>query len=224
MNKLDRAGASLRESILSVLSHQLHPRPLLLCLPVASFGSEAYRNGEPGIEGIVDIVKWRAFKWNISDGSSVPAESSVQMAPPEELLVQDHPLLPALVQARTSMLDLLSVHSPELMEELLSMDAPDPYLSFPSQSIVPHLRALTARKEILPVFCGAALSHIGTKNLMDYIGELLASPVDVGNQSPVAKRRDFVNILAWKVGWDKQKGWMTFVRVYAGKLCIHCVL
>jgi elongation factor G len=169
----------------------------------------------------VDLVKWQAFKWDTSDNSSIAVDASVQTGPPEDLLVPNHPLLPALTQARTDLLDLLSIHSPELMDEFLALDAPDPYLAFPAEKIIPRLRELTARKEILPVFCGAALHHIGTKHLMDYVGELLASPIDVGEQSQVPNKRGFVNILAWKVGWDKQKGWMTFVRVYAGK---HCCL
>jgi elongation factor G len=103
------------------------------------------------------------------------------------------------------------------MDEFLDLDARNPYLAFPAEKIIPRLRELTARKEILPIFCGAALHHIGTKNLMDYVGELLASPIDVGDQSQVSNKRGFVNLLAWKVGWDKQKGWMTFVRVCAGE-------
>ena len=162
---------------------------------------------------MVDLVRWTAFKWNTADATLTQEE--VTTGTPEELLARNHPLLPELKQARTDLIDLLSVHSPELMDEFLSLDAPDPYLALPSTSIVPHLRQLTLRKEILPVFCGAALRHIGTKNLMDYVGELLASPLDI-NPTKVPAKRGFVNILAWKVGWDKQKGWMTFVRVYGG--------
>jgi elongation factor G len=219
VNKLDRAGASLRESLLSVLSNQLHPRPVLLSLPIASFSPEVYQNGQPGIEGVVDLVKWQAFKWETLDDSPIASDASVHTGPPEDLLVPNHPLLPALTQARTDLLDLLSFHSPELMDEFLALDAPNPYLAFPADKIIPHLRELTARKEILPVFCGSVLRHIGTKLLMDYIGELLASPIDIENQSQAINKRGFVGLLAWKVGWDKQKGWMTFVRVYAGKPC-----
>jgi elongation factor G len=155
----------------------------------------------------------------MSDDSSIAPDASVHTGPPEDLLVPNHPLLPALTQARTDLIDVLSIHSPELMDEFLALDAPDPYLAFPAEKIIPRLQELTARKEILPVFCGAALRHIGTKHLMDYIGELLASPIDIENQSQTANKRGFVSLLAWKVGWDKQKGWMTFVRVYAGKSC-----
>lgn len=215
VNKLDRAGASLRESLLSVLSNQLHPRPVLLSLPVASFNTDVYQSGQPGIEGIVDLVKWQAIRWESPNDAS---NSAVQTDLPENLLVPDHPLLPALKQARTDLIDLLSIHSAELMEEFLSLDADDPYLALPATQILPRLRELTARKEILPVFCGSALHHIGTKTLMDYIGELLASPADVDNVPQNTSKGGSVTLLAWKVGWDKQKGWMTFVRVYGGEL------
>jgi elongation factor G len=102
------------------------------------------------------------------------------------------------------------------MEEFISLEAQDPYMTFPSSKIIPHLRSLTLQNEILPVFSGSALHHIGTKVLMDYIGELLASPLDVKGDIE-SDGRSSVSVLAWKVGWDRQKGWMTFVRVYSGK-------
>ncbi|KAG8834880.1 Ribosome-releasing factor 2, mitochondrial [Serendipita sp. 399] len=217
INKLDRPGSSLRDSLLSILSHQLHPRPTLLCMPVASFSRTAYQSGEAGLEGIVDIVGWKASKWKV-DSETIEANDDVQTGSPEELLDSDHPLLPALKQARTDLIDLLSIHSPTLMDELLSIESEDPYAALPAGKMMPHLRSLTLRKEILPVFCGAALKHMGTKNLMDYIGELLASPLDVDTELAATSRRGPVSILAWKVGWDRQKGWMTFVRIYGGTL------
>jgi len=79
------------------------------------------------------------------------------------------------------------------------------------------------------VLCGAALKHVGTELLMNYIGELLASPQDVGHTAQKAlieaskaptraiQKAGEVQMLAWKVSWDKKKGWMTFVRVYSGE-------
>ena len=51
---------------------------------------------------------------------------------------------------------------------------------------------------------------------MNYVGELLPSPVDVEPNPKAIAPNAPLRMLAWKVGWDKRKGWMTFVRVYSG--------
>ncbi|KAG2130273.1 hypothetical protein DEU56DRAFT_914903 [Suillus clintonianus] len=51
---------------------------------------------------------------------------------------------------------------------------------------------------------------------MNYVGKLLASPMDVRLASESADGS--LCLLAWKVSWDKRKGWMTFVCVYSGTL------
>ena len=42
LNKLDRAGASFHSSVLSLLAHRLHPKPMVLTLPIASFDPNDY--------------------------------------------------------------------------------------------------------------------------------------------------------------------------------------
>lgn len=218
LNKLDRPGASFRNSIRSLLSHRLHPKPIAFTLPIASFDPSNYKTAEPGIEGLVDLVKWEVWKWN-------DERESVRTPLPREadelagcgILPASHPLLAHLVAARTELLESLSMFSEQLMESLLSLpSSPSAYLTVDATGILPEVRAMTLRKEILPVFCGSAIKGIGTDILLDYVGELLASPVDVPHdkQSPKSP----VRLLAWKVGWDKRKGWMTFVRVYSGTL------
>lgn len=48
---------------------------------------------------------------------------------------------------------------------------------------------------------------------MDYVGELFASPLDVPHDSV---KNAPLRMLAWKVNWDKKRGWMTYVRIYSG--------
>ena len=64
LNKLDRAGGDFRSSLLSLLAHRLHPKPMALTLPIASFDPEDYKRAEPGIEGLVDLVRWEVWKWD----------------------------------------------------------------------------------------------------------------------------------------------------------------
>ncbi|TBU32839.1 P-loop containing nucleoside triphosphate hydrolase protein [Dichomitus squalens] len=220
LNKLDRAGASFRTSMLSVLANRLHPRPMALALPIASFDPQDYTRAEPGVQGLVDLVKWEVWKYAVDGAPTVhPLPRTQEELERSELFPQSHPLVPHLLPARVTMLDNLAQVSEDIFETLLSLpEDPSSYLSVQAVDILPHLRAATLRNDILPVLCGSAFKHIGTELLMNYVGELLPSPVDVEPNPKALAANAPLRMLAWKVGWDKRKGWMTFVRVYAGTL------
>jgi elongation factor G len=217
MNKLDRPGSSYHASMLSVLAHRIHPNPMVITLPVASFDPKNYRMAEPGIEGIVDLVKWEVWRW-AADGTpsrqTLPKSDSVADF---DMFPADHPLVPTLLPARATLLENLSMFSDELMEQLLDLPAePTANLSISPPTVIKHLRAATLRGDVLPIFCGSAIRHVGTDLVLDYAGELLASPLDVPHDEQSDKSQ--VRMLAWKVSWDKKKGWMTFVKIYSGLL------
>lgn len=190
---------------------------MALTLPISSFNPEDYARAEPGIQGLVDLVKWEIWKWEADETAPTrhPLPRDVNELNRMEVLPPNHPILSHLVPARIALLENLSMFSEELMESLLSLPAgPSAYLTVDTPAIMPHLRAASLRKDILPVLCGSAMKNIGTELVMDYVGELLAGPLDVkhdpqSNDSPL-------RLLAWKVAWDKKKGWMTYVRVYSG--------
>ncbi|KAG8969977.1 Ribosome-releasing factor 2, mitochondrial [Tulasnella sp. 419] len=239
INKLDRPGASLHNSIHSLLNHRLHHNPVLLTLPISSFDVSSYEKAEPGIQGIVDLVNWEVWRWHFNQSfSHAPAEKVVRTPLPtteEELAATDifspgHPMLKELLPARAALIDNLSVLSPDLISTFFDLPPePSPYLSMPSTHLTHTLRELTLKGEILPIVCGAALRHVGTEIMMSYIGELLASPVDIASgrtslievsKAPTRalQKQEELQMLAWKVSWDKKRGWMTFVRVYSGTL------
>lgn len=223
MNKMDRPGASFRSSLQSVLSYRLHPKPVTLTLPVASFESVAYRSAEPGVQGIVDLVRWELWKFSETDTFEDGTTAYQKIPLPEKLadlensgiFPPDHPLLSELLPARTALLEILSMYSEELMEELLALTSDaSSYLSIRASRIMPTLRSATLRNEVLPVLCGSAMKHIGTDLVLDYAGLLLASPLDIVRSQT---GESDVQMLAWKVAWDKRRGWMTFVRIYSGE-------
>ncbi|OAX44548.1 P-loop containing nucleoside triphosphate hydrolase protein [Rhizopogon vinicolor AM-OR11-026] len=218
LNKLDRPGASFRSSLVSLLTHRLHSNPMALTLPIASFNAEDYMRAEPGIQGLVDLVKWEIWKWTEDGESAVqPLPRTVKELETSGIIPASHPILPHLVSARTDLLENLSMYSDELMEHLLALPpGPSSYLDVETSAIMPHLRKATLSNEILPVLCGSAMKSIGTELVMNYVGELLASPMDVRLDTESAHGP--LRLLAWKVSWDKRKGWMTFVRVYSGTL------
>lgn len=224
LNKLDRAGASFRASLLSLLAHRLHPKPMALALPVASFDPADYQRAEPGVQGLVDLVRWEVWKWN-SEGEytrhALPVDADELKQ--TDIFPADHPVVPHLLEARTNLLDNLSMFSESLMETLLALPStPSAYLTVPADQIIPELRAATLRSDVLPVLCGSAFKHVGTELVMDYVGLLFPSPVDAIQTVP--KPNAPLRMLAWKVAWDKRKGWMTFVRVYSGKASLRGLL
>ena len=217
LNKLDRPGASFRSSLLSLMVHRLHPKPMALTLPIASFNPADYQRAEPGVGGLVDLVRWEVWKW---DGQGEPARYPL----PESqgsiinsgIFPESHPITPHLIPARAALLENLAMFAEPLMEQLLDADSAEiGYTDIKATAILPHLRKATILNEILPVLCGSAMKNIGTDLVLDYVGELLASPKDVSIDLSSADKP--LVMLAWKVAWDKRKGWMTFVRVYSGK-------
>jgi elongation factor G len=190
---------------------------MALTLPIASFDPQDYARAEPGIQGLVDLVNWEIWKWDSDTTSPArhPLPHNIDDLARMDVLPSTHPILPHLVPARTALLENISMFCEEFMESLLSLPSgPSSYLSVEPSVIMPHLRAASLRNDILPVLCGSAMKNIGTELVMNYVGELLASPLDVrlGTQSEDAPLR----LLAWKVGWHPKKGWMTYVRVYSG--------
>ncbi|KAF7331887.1 Translation elongation factor 2 [Mycena kentingensis (nom. inval.)] len=220
LNKLDRPGASFGASLASLLVHRLHPHPLALTLPIASFEPQNYARAEPGIEGIVDLVNWEVWRW--SDAESDPRRVPLPIDGDElgtgaGILPPNHPILQHLAPARTALLDRLAMNSEELMDTLLALPGTHPgYLEFNTATLMRHLRQATLKNEVLPVLCGSAMKNIGTDLVLDYVGALLASPLDLEHDPQ--KPNTPVKMLAWKVTWDRRLGWMTFVRVYSGKL------
>ncbi|KAF7292418.1 Translation elongation factor 2 [Mycena chlorophos] len=220
LNKLDRPGASFGASVASLLAHRLHPHPLPLTLPIASFDPQDYARAEPGIQGIVDLVNWEVWRWKDpeSDPTRHPLPTNIdELTAGNDLLPAAHPILPHLAPARTALLDRLAMSSEELMDSLLELPGTQPgYLALSKSVAMRHLRAATLRNDVLPVLCGAAVKNIGTDLVLDYVAALLASPVDLEHEPQ--RNNSPAKLLAWKVSWDRRLGWMTFVRVYSGKV------
>ncbi|CAA7259865.1 unnamed protein product [Cyclocybe aegerita] len=191
---------------------------MALTLPIASFNPKHYAEGEPGVQGLVDLVRWNVWKWD-EEGRplchSLPR--NVDDLQNMDILPSSHPIVPHLAPARTQFLENLSMVSENLMEHLLNLPSdPSAYLKIDSKIVMKELRQASLQNQILPVLCGSAMKHIGTDLVMDYVGELLPSPLDVEHE--VQGKNPPVRLLAWKVNWDERRGWMTFVRVYSGNL------
>jgi elongation factor G len=97
------------------------------------------------------------------------------------------------------------------------------------EEVLKVLRQATIESKIVPVLCGSAFKNKGVQKLLDYVVDLLPSPVDfkeieahhVGINDMVTRKIDekekFV-ALAFKIMNDPFVGKLCFFRVYAGVL------
>src|SRR5690606_6944300 len=123
-------------------------------------------------------------------------------------------------EARTHMLESLSMYSDELMELLLSEGEVSEKL------IHKIIRDATINQGFTPVYLGSAYKNKGVQLLMDAVTRYLPSPLDrkfvgIDPKDPAARiplesdpAKPFVG-MAFKI-MDDEFGQLTFTRVYQG--------
>ncbi|KAK0562354.1 Ribosome-releasing factor 2, mitochondrial [Tilletia horrida] len=246
INKLDRAGASVSRSLLSLIQRTLHSRPLLLQLPIYSLAPGSSRSGteDEVLTGLIDLLTLQVLSF------SGDANHEVQRV----ALASSHPLFEHAIRARNRLIETLAEQDESLLEryldvseELTGEDVAQQLRAISaSEHLRPALRRQTAQGTIIPVLCGAAARNFGVQPLLDAISQYLPSPAEAaavaaqhgenaakdgdvsflpathgasggGKNLHPLHQRDLA-ALAFKVVWDKRRGPITFVRVYSGTL------
>lgn len=235
VNKLDRAGSSLRRSLISFVAKGLHPRPVVLILP------DYTTNGmDISLTGVVDVIRMERLTF------SGPAGESIARAP----LAEDDPAYASAIEACAALVETVASVDETLLEEMLLADSMD------SSGVSEETLRLAIRRQVLvgtivPVFCGSGARNIGIQPLLDGIADFLPSPIDRPPVEATGLRRQeapktakekraarsavvphppareaflvsrtdpHLSMLAFKVVWTPQMGAQTFVRVYSGTL------
>jgi elongation factor G len=200
INKLDRAGANAFRTVES-LQDKLGLNPLLLQYPIGM---------EDEFAGVVDLIEMVA---NYFEGEN--GEHRVSQMIPTDLQAE-------VQAAREKLLDRISIHSEEMMAQLLAGE------EVPKETIWEAIRQGTLSREFVPVLMGSALKNKGVQNLLDAIALYLPSPLDreVITATDVATEKevkiypepsDSVVALAFKLT-DDEFGQLTYIRIYAGTL------
>lgn len=202
INKLDATGGDFYKSLQSIkdrLGANAHP----IQLPIGE---------EQDFKGVVDLITRKAILYTDEMGKE-PQESDV----PEELtekVEEYHKVLTEQI-AEHSTDDILEkyLEGKDLTEEELKRG----------------LRVATISGKVVPVLAGSALKNKGIQPLLDYIIEILPSPLDlppIKGRNPKSneeeERKTSENepfaALAFKVMTDPFVGRLTYFRVYSGKI------
>ncbi|MFP6806078.1 MAG: elongation factor G [Pseudomonadales bacterium] len=203
VNKMDRAGADFLRVV-----NQIEERLGSTAVPIQlAIGAEEH------FQGIVDLVKMKAFYWEADDMGLTFVEREI----PEDLveLAEEY---------REKMIEAAAEANDEYMEKYLD----DGELS--NDEIKAGLRSRTINNEIVLALCGSAFKNKGVQTMLDAVIEYLPAPDEVkaikgflddaaGTEAErKASDEEPFAALAFKIATDPFVGALTFFRVYSGIL------
>ena len=203
VNKMDRTGADFF-GVIDQIKEKLGANPVPIQIPIGA---------EDSFEGVVDLVKDKAFVWDEEDNGVTIREIPV----PEDLkeLAQKY---------RTKLIEGIAEEREDLFEKFMD----DPH-SITEEEMIDVIRTSTLNMSITPVMCGSAFKNKGVQMLLNSIIEFLPSPLDIPAVEGInpkteaveyrsADPNDKFSALAFKIATDPFVGRLCFFRVYSGTL------
>lgn len=203
VNKMDRAGADFLNAC-SQVKEMLGTKSVPLQLPIGS---------EDSFKGVVDLVENKAIVWDEEDMGMTYKEVDIPID-----------MLDDVAKYRENLVESVAEYDEDLMEKYF--ENPD---DITREEIVAALRSATIDMAFVPMLCGSAFKNKGIQTLLDYVMELLPSPLDRDNISgvnPETEEETFrkpspdepFSALAFKIATDPFVGRLCFVRSYSGML------
>ncbi|MGR3810809.1 elongation factor G [Jiulongibacter sp. NS-SX5] len=203
VNKMDRQGADFL-NVCSQVKEMLGSNAVPLQLPIGS---------EDTFKGVVDLVYNKAIVWNEEDMGMTFTEIDIPADMEDEVMHWREQLLESVASVDES-----------LMEKFF--EDPD---SISAEEIIAALRVATINLEIVPMLCGSAFKNKGVQTMLDYVMELLPSPLDrkaIKGTNPEtgdaiyreADPSQPFSALAFKIATDPFVGRLCFIRSYSGML------
>jgi len=203
VNKMDRQGAEFLQVVKQV-REMLGGNAVPLQLPIGA---------EEHFKGVVDLVKNEAIVWNEDDHGmtyevvDIPADMVDEVA-----------------EWREKLLESVADFDDTLMEKFF--EDPD---SISEQEILVALRQACVANKVIPMLCGSAFKNKGVQTMLNYVMELMPSPLDMENihgtdpktDEPITRKPDASEpfaALAFKIATDPFVGRLCFIRAYSGKL------
>ncbi|MEP0368928.1 MAG: elongation factor G [Cyclobacteriaceae bacterium] len=203
VNKMDRAGADFLK-VCKQVKEMLGTKAVPLQLPIGA---------EDTFRGVVDLVVNKAFIWNEEDMGMTFEEIDI----PEDMVDE-------VTTYRENLLESVAEYDESLMEKYFE----DPE-SITRDEIIAALRAATIDLAFVPMTCGSAFKNKGVQSMLDYVMELLPSPLDrdsIKGINPDTEEDVFRKpstdepfaALAFKIATDPFVGRLCFARSYSGML------
>ncbi|MEE8131795.1 MAG: elongation factor G [Candidatus Paceibacterota bacterium] len=204
INKLDRMGASFKNSFRSI-QERLNPNAVAIQLPIGL---------ETNFEGVIDLIGMKAFNFEGEHGEKI-IKKEIPDNLKEEAEKQRHILVEKIVE-----------HEEDLMAKYLDGQ------EISNDELRRVLRKATIDNKLIPVLCGSALKNKGVQLILDAVLDYLPSPLDLSELKPIKgvnpktneeiirqpKDDELFTALAFKIATDPFVGSLTYFRVYSGAI------
>ncbi len=203
VNKMDITGADFF-NVVHMIEERLKANPVLLQLPI---GKEA------DFLGMVDLLNMNAVLYDTGDETG--AKFDVVDIPAD--------MMEQAEEYRAKLIEAAAEADEALMEKYFEGE------DLSKEEIIAALRKRTIAGEIVPVCCGSSYRNKGVQLMLDYVVDLLPSPLDikpVEGVEPITKEAEIrkaedsepFSALAFKIMTDPFVGKLAFIRVYSGEL------
>ncbi len=203
VNKMDRQGADFLK-VCKQVKEMLGSKAVALQIPIGA---------EDDFTGVIDLINWRGIVWNEEDKGMTFEEVPI----PEDLIEEAE-------QYRVELLEAVAEFDDNLMEKYFE----DPN-SLTEREILDALRQATITGTIVPMTCGSAFKNKGVQTMLDYVMEILPSPMDTQAVEGINPKNDELTsrkpsvdepfaALAFKIATDPFVGRLCFTRAYSGRL------
>jgi elongation factor G len=186
INKMDRENANF-DRVLKQMKEFFKKNIIPLQLPIGA---------EDNFSGVVDLLSMKAYKYNPKDGSYQDEEI------PEEMI-------DAAQSAREAVIEAAAEGDDELLLKYLDGE------ELSDDEIHTGLKTAFMANSFVPVLCGSALINTGIRHLLDFLADIVPSPVDIA-EKPLTEEPQAA--LVFKTLADPYVGKLNFFRVYGGSL------
>lgn len=202
VNKMDRTGADFY-NVVSQIESRLKAKPLPIQLPIGS---------EDKFQGIVDLVKMKAFVWTGEELGAAFHETEI----PEDLVEKAE-------EYRTKLIETVCESDEEMMNRYFEGE------EFTEEEVKAALRKGVIAIDFIPVVCGSSFKNKGVQPMLDSVVAYLPSPTDIppikgvnpdtgAEEERAADDKAPFSALAFKIMTDPYMGQLTYFRVYSGVL------
>jgi elongation factor G len=150
INKLDRERSDFSQTFQDT-KDTFAPKPIITQLPIGS---------ENDFNGIVDLIKMKAYTYD-TGGKATQTDIPADM---QDLVESE----------REAFIENVAEADDELIERYLEGE------TLSDEDIKNALKSGTASRAFVPVLCGSAAKNIGIDLLMDFIADIMPSPLERG--------------------------------------------